>query len=69
MLGSVDIELNLFDKNNEEENKEIKNEDKIEELIDETKNNNTKKLSLSKPIIIRKKKKISYRKNENYINR
>ena len=57
MLGSVDIELNLFDNNIEEENKEIKNEDKIEELIDETKNNNTKKLSLSKPIIIRKKKK------------
>ena len=56
MLGSVDIELNLFDNNIEEENKEIKNEDKIEEIIDETKNN-TKKLSLSKPVIIRKKKK------------
>ncbi len=56
MQGSLDIELHLLDNNIEDEKKENKNEDKIEEIIDETKNN-TKKLSLSKPVIIRKKKK------------
>ena len=59
LFGSLNSEFYLLDNNNVEENnenQENKNEDKIEETIDITKNNN-KKLSLTKPIIIRRKKK------------